>query len=450
MIPFRREVPFVKMTRRSVFAAGSALLGRTALGRAQSKAPSDKLNIAGVGVGGMGREYLQACPSENIVALADVDEAYAAHTFRLFPAAKVYRDYRVMLEKEKSIDAVVIGTPDHTHAVVAMAAMNQGKHVYCAKPLTRTVQELRTVVRTAREHKVATQMSAQSCASEEACQTEEWIKAGVIGKVRTVHVWSDRPVWPQGMQRPEGGVPVPKTLDWDLWLGPAAARPWNPVYAPFVWRGWCDFGTGALGDMACHAFHVVFRALGLQHPLSVSASRARVIESSLVFEGDEPHLKPRVAQTPDSFPVASVVTWDFPGGVRMIWYDGGIKPPHPQGLPPTESLGSSGVIYEGDSGVLLSGFTGGPRVLGREITPPPRTVKRSIGHYDEWIAACKGGPPANCEFGFAGLVTETALLGVIAERTGRYLEWDPQAMRFTNDPDACKLLSEPYRSGWAL
>ncbi|MBN2001603.1 Gfo/Idh/MocA family oxidoreductase [candidate division KSB1 bacterium] len=230
------------------------------------QAPSDILNIAAVGIGGMGQNYIKGCESQNIVALADVDDKLAAPVFERYPKAARYRDYRKMLEKEKNIDAVIVGTPDHTHAIVAMAAVKMGKHVYVAKPMTRTIHEARALAKAAREAGVATQMSVQSCASDPARKTAEWLQAGAVGQVREVHVWSDRPVWPQGLKRPEETPPVPDFLDWDLWLGPAPFRPWNPAYHPFDFRGWYDFGIGALGDMACHSFHVFFRELKLFKP----------------------------------------------------------------------------------------------------------------------------------------------------------------------------------------
>ncbi|MCX6634617.1 MAG: Gfo/Idh/MocA family oxidoreductase, partial [Acidobacteria bacterium] len=230
-------------TRREAAATAFAIVPRRVLGGTGYRAPSDKLNIAGVGVGGMGANYLSNMETENIVALCDVDQVVAAKTFSKYPDARRYRDFRVMLEKDKGIDAVVIGTPDHTHAVVAMAAMRLGKHVYCAKPMTRTIHEARMLARTAADKRVATQMSVQSCASEAACATAEWVRSGVVGKVREVHVWSDRPIWPQALARPEEAVPAPATLDWDLFLGPAPKRPYHPCYHPFVWRGWLDYGT---------------------------------------------------------------------------------------------------------------------------------------------------------------------------------------------------------------
>lgn len=411
----------------------------------------------------MGANYLKGCESENIVALCDVDDAFAAKTFARYPNAKTYRDFRVMLEKEKGIDAVIIGTSDHTHAVVAMAAIQLGKHVYCAKPMSRTIEEVRKVTKAAREAKVATQMSVQSCASDSACTTAEWIQAGIVGPVREVHVWTDRPIWPQGLARPAESFAVPSELDWDLWLGPAPARPYHPVYHPFNFRGWYDFGTGALGDMACHNFHVVFRALNLGHPSHVHASSTFVMEPVAEQRDDgRTWVKPRKADFPETFPHSSVVTWDFPvrghlPPVRMHWYDGGLKPPRPLEMEIGRPLPDAGAIFVGDKGVLLSEYVHAlqlPRLLpearNRAYTPPKKTMPRSTGHYVEWIEAAKGGKPANCNFDFASLITETALLGVVAIRTGKQLVWDAENMRITNDAGANQYVAGTHRAGWAL
>ena len=442
--------------------AAFTVLPRHVLGGAGYVAPSDKLNIAGVGVGAMGAAYLKSCESENIVALADVDFEFAAKTFARYPKAKTYRDFRIMLEKEKGIDAVIIGTPDHTHAVVAMAAIKLGKHVYCAKPMTRTVYECRQVTRAAREAKVATQMSTQSCASENACATEELIQSGAIGPVREVHLWTDRPLWPQGLVRPPETPPVPSNLEWDLWIGPAPSRPYNPLYHPLAWRGWYDFGTGALGDMALHKFHAVFRALKLTHPTSVHSTTIVVRELAPPGQGDPGWSRSRTVKFPESFPHCEIVTWDFPARgdlppVRLHWYDGGLKPPRPADLEPGQSLRPEGTYYVGDKGVLLTpgGGAGQANVLlpaakFKDFTPPPKTIPRSIGHYQEWVVAAKGGPPANANFDFSRLTAETALIGVISARTGKHLFWDPQNMRFTNDDDANQYINPPYRSGWSL
>jgi predicted dehydrogenase len=449
-------------TRRNFIPGAAAVftvLPRHVLGGRGYIPPSDKLNIGAIGVGGMGKSYIVGCSSENIAAIADVDDALAAPVRAQYPSAASYRDFRVMLEKERGIDAVIVGTPDHTHAVIAMAAIELGKGVYCAKPMTRTVHEARTVAKAARRARVATQMSVQSCASDEACSTAEWIQAGVVGQVREVHVWTDRPVWPQGLGRPKGNFAVPGSLDWDLWLGPAPERPYNPLYHPFNFRGWYDFGSGALGDMGCHTFHVIVRALDLGLPLSVSADRTFQRVFSPEQKPDPLWTRSVVASTPEAFPVSSIVTWNFAARgtnppVSMFWYEGGLKPPRPANLAPQDQLGPDGILFIGEKGIVASGFTGGPRLLGgssnKHFTPPSKSLPRTIGHYLEWIEACKGGKPASCNFDFGSQLTEICQLGVSAQRSAKHLEYDASAMRFTNDVDANQYLSEQYRSGWSL
>lgn len=452
-MPSAPASPLSRRTLLSSLALGAA--GAAAAVAAPSKSPNERLVIAAVGVGGVGASYLKDLESEDIAFLCDVDHDYAAKTFAKYPKAKQYRDFRKMLGAEKSIDAVVVATPDHSHAVVAKAALDLGKHVYCAKPMTRTIAETRALVKLAKEKRVATQMSVQTCRSEDSCLTIDWIRAGAAGKVREVHVWSDRPVWPQGLERPAstGNMP-PASLDWDLWLGPAPFRPYHKAYHPFAWRGWYDFGTGALGDMGCHAMHVVVTALGLGAPLRVSASVAEV--RIPLGPGDKPHWSgSRRANLSDSFPHASIVTWEFAGGARVIWYDGGLKPARPAEMGPgAPALAGSGLLFVGDRGVLSTGFTGGehrlyPESRATEFAPPPATIERSKGHYQEWVAACKGGKPAFCEFGFGGALTELVLLGNLAVRgpAGKTLEWDAAAGR-TSDAAANAWISEPYRTGW--
>lgn len=450
--------------------AAFMIVPRHVLGGQGQRAPSDKLNIAGVGVGAMGGEYLRNCESENIVALADVDFSFAARTFARYPNAKTYKDFRVMLEKEKSIDAVAIGTPDHTHAVVAAAAIALGKHVYCAKPMCRTIHEVRAVTKAARAAKVATQMSTQSAASEAACATAELLGSGIIGKVREVHMSSDRPIWPQGLARPEA-EPVPPGLDWDLWIGPAPYRPYSPYYHPFNHRGWYDFGTGAMGDMALHDWHFFWDVLKLKYPTKISATVALATQASrAVTPEGVVKMKTNKVKYPESFPHAEIVTFEFPerGGMpalRLIWYDGGLLPPRPLGLDPAEPAPAK--YYVGDKGVLIPAApwtttaapaprTQTPRFIvlengkRKQFKPPRKTIARTIGHYQEWIAAAKGGKPANCNFDYACLFAETALLGVIAARTGRELLYDAEGARFTNYSDANEFVSPPYRAGWSL
>jgi len=430
------------ISRRDFMAAAAAftIVPSGVLGRSSNVPPSRKLNIAGVGVGGVGRAYIQGVGSENIAALCDVDEKYAANTYKRYPRAKIYRDFRTMLEKEKNIDAVVIGTPDHTHAVIASMAIKMGKHVYCAKPLTRTIYEARMLTQAARKAKVCTQMSVQSDASEAQRILCEWIWDGAIGPVREVHVWSNRPIWPQGIERPKDTPPVPAGLDWDMWLGPAPYRPYHPAYVPFKWRGWWDFGTGALGDMGCHTFAHIARALKLKHPTSIHASSTKLF--------------------PETAPSASIVHYDFSAregmpAVKMTWYDGGLKPRRPARLEDSRRLGAEGLIFIGEQASMLCGFTGeSPRLIPetrmKQYKRPPKTLPRSIGHYEEWIEACKGGKPAGCNFDIGGPLTEMTLLGNIAIRTGKKLNWDGENMKITNVPEANDYLHYEYRRGWTL
>lgn len=410
--------------------------------------PSEKLNIAGIGVGGQGGSDLNSLKSQNIVALCDVDWAHAAGTFKRFPDAKRHKDFRKMLEEQKDIDAVIVATPDHVHAAASIMAIKLGKHVYCEKPLTHFVFEARKVAEAARAHKVATQMGNQGQASEETRRLCELVSAGAIGPVREAHIWTDRPsnglfneYWPQGVERPKDTPSVPSTLDWDLWLGPAPQRSYHPAYLPFKWRGWWDFGTGALGDIGCHACDPVFRALKLAHPISVQASSTRVNK--------------------ETFPLASMVTYEFPArgdmpSLKLVWYDGGLRPPRPDELPEGQLMGDNGRMLVGDRGKIL-----GNRVLPesrrKEMGEPPKTLPRSPGHHQEWIDACKGGKPAGSNFDWAGPLAEVVLLGNVAlrlqlreELTRAKLLWDPANLRITNVPEANEFLRGQYREGWVL
>jgi predicted dehydrogenase len=442
------------LTRRQFLFSSAAvssflfLPAQIALGRGEDS-PNNKLNIAGIGIGGQGGSDLNDVSSENIVALCDVDWQYAAHTFDKYPKAKRYKDFREMLDKEKSIDAVVVGTPDHTHAIVSMAAVKHGKHVYCEKPLTRTVVEARALAQAARKAKVATQMGNQGMAFEGNRLINEWLWDGAIGPVREAHVWSDRPThrgkmplwWAQGIDRPKETPPVPDTLDWDLWLGPAPSRPYHPAYAPFRWRGWWDFGSGGLGDMGIHNLAPVFAALKLGAPQTVQAS------STPVF--------------PETVPLAAMVHYQFPArgdmpAFKLHWYDGGLLPERPAELEANRELDpEDGIIFVGDKGKMLVTGWGGehPRLLpesrDKEYPRPPKTLPRSIGHHKEWIEACKHGTPTRSNFDFAGPLTEAVLLGSVCIRNGgEKLEWDSANLKITNDPDANKLLHYEYRKGW--
>lgn len=448
------------LSRRSFLAragAGSAafmIVPARVLGLGGQKPPSARLNIAGIGVGGQGQHDLNQLKSENIVALCDVDWGHAAGTFKQFPDAVRYKDYRKMIEERKEIDAVVVATPDHSHAFASMLALRLGKHVYCEKPLTHSVWEARQLTLAAREHKLATQMGNGGQASEATRRLSEYVAQGAIGAVREAHLWTDRPsnglfneYWPQGISRPGGTPAVPDTLAWDLWLGPAPHRSFHPAYAPFKWRGWWDFGTGALGDIGCHSFDPVFRALKLGSPLSVEASSTRVNE--------------------ETFPLASMVTYHFPARgemppVKLVWSDGGLRPARPPGLEEGRKLGATGALIVGDKGLLLSqgggsGWTLLPEARASEFGEAAKTLPRSIGHYKEWTEACKGGSPAGSNFDWAGPLTETVLLGNVAlrlglreEMTGKKLLWDPARLRFTNSETANQFLRRDYREGWKL
>lgn len=440
-------MPVNSFTRREL-----ALTAIASGARLAAAAPSSqKLRIAAVGVGGMGANYIEGCATEHIAALCDVDDEMAAKVFAQYPRAARYRDYRRMLEREKEIDAVIIGTPDHTHACIALASMQLGKHVYCAKPMTRTIADARRLAAMARDRKLATQMSVQSSMSKEACATIDWVRSGAVGRVREVHVWSDRPVWPQAAERPAALPAVPPSLDWDLWLGPAPARPFHPIYHPFNWRGWTDFGTGALGDMGCHTLHVIVRALSLGLPDRVSASVPAHYLPAYGEDREMSWIRARRARTPETFPDASIVTWQF-GEASVTWYDGGLKPPLPSDWPAGQPMGGDGILFIGERGVLHSGFTGKPRLLGARasgFTPPAPRLVPVDDHYQEWIRACKGGPPSSCEFSFAAQLAEICLLGSIAQRLpNRALEWDKEKGAFLRDEEASALVNPTARPGW--
>jgi predicted dehydrogenase len=447
-----------KGTSRRAFLATTAaatsfmLLPREVLGRGGAVSPNEKLNIAGVGIGGQGGWDLEQLESENIVALCDVDQAYAAHTFNKYPKAKRYKDFRRMLEQQNDIEAVVVATPDHNHAIVSMTAIKAGKHVYCEKPLTRTVYEARAVAQAARQAKVVTQMGNQGMAFEGNRLINEWLWDGAIGTIREVHVWSDRPThrgklplwWAQAIERPTDTPPAPSTLDWNLWLGPAPWRPYNPAYVPFKWRGWWDFGSGGIGDMGIHNMAPVFSALKLGAPQSVQGC------STPVF--------------PETVPSACMVRYHFAARedmppVELHWYDGGLLPEPPAELEPNRELDpEDGILFVGDKGKMLVTGWGGqhprllPESLDKSYKRPPKTLPRSIGHHKEWVEACKGrGGPPRSNFDFSGPLTEAVLLGsVCIHNGGGKLLWDSENLRVTNDPDANKLLRYDYRPGWKL
>lgn len=437
-------------------AAGVTLVPRHVLGGRGYQAPSDTLNIATIGAGGMGRNNTERCAlTENIVALCDVDDNRGARVYQKFPRAKTYRDFRKMLEQQKDIDAVIVATPDHTHAVAAMMAMQLGKHVYVQKPLTRTVGEARKLTEAARKYKVATQMGNQGHSNEGLRLVCEWIWDGAIGPVREVHMWTNRPVWPQGMYtRPTDTPPVPDHLDWDLWIGPSPVRPYSPAYHPFNWRAWQDFGAGALGDMGCHVMDAAFSALKLGYPTSVEAFTSDIVVEMW-----------KKQENKETFPAASIVHYTFPARgdmpeVKLHWYDGGMKPERPEELEPGRELPESGTIFVGDKGKIITPtYTESVRIIPeskmREYKRPPKTLPRvkggQEGHEQNWIAACKGGEPAVSNFDYSGPFTETVVMGNLAIRfPGQKLMWDGVNMRVTNFDAANEFVFPTYREGWSL
>ncbi len=443
------------MGRTAAAAAGIMIVPRHVLGGRGYRTPSDTLNIGCIGVGGKGSSDITSCSTDNIVALCDVDDTMIAQFLKserntpeqtaMFKKAGKYRDFRVMLEKEKSIDAVTVSTPDHTHAAAAMMAMKMGKHAFVQKPLTHTVKEARLLAKTAKEMNVVTQMGNQGHAGEGARLINEWIWDGAIGEVREVHCWTNRPIWPQGIEAPKEIPSVPSTLDWNQWLGPARFRPYHPAYHPFSWRGFWDFGTGSLGDMGAHILDHPFWALKLGHPTSVQASSTPFTE--------------------DSYPLAEIITYEFPqrgnmSPVTLTWYDGGLMPPRPEGLEPGRMMGDSGGggLFVGSKAMLMfSTYGNHPRIIPeskmKEYQRPEESIPRSPGIHEEWIAAIKAGTKSTTDFSYAGTLTEVMLLGNIAVAMQEHktkLEWDGADMQFTNLPDPNQHLHTEYRPGWNL
>jgi predicted dehydrogenase len=463
------ELPSRRQILKSVVGAGlCAIVPRHVLGGEGHVAPSDRITLAGIGTGGQGFQNMMAFaqfPEVQVVAVCDVnresggylswnwnqgkelrvagrepmrvaiEEYYAkGQPSGTYKGCRTYSDYRELLAKE-DVDAVMIATPDHTHAVVTMAALKLGKHVYCEKPLTYSVHEARQVTEAARRAGVATQLGNQGQATEEARLTCEFIADGAIGKVHKVEVWSPARfwAWPTWSGRPPETPPVPDGLDWDLWLGPAPQRPFHPAYCPWTWRNWWDFGTGLLGDLGCHKLSTVFKALKLGHPVSVEACSTK-LESEI-------------------YPLGVIANFEFPARgemppVTLTWYDGGLKPPTPRELEPGRTM--TDVMYFGDKGILM-GHRLVPESKMQAYGRPPKTLPRSPGHYKEFVDACRGGAPAGANFvDHAGLLTEACMLGNVALRAGKQLTWDGPNFKITNDESANQWLHREYRTGWTL
>lgn len=426
---------------------GAGIFAAPAILRCQS--PNSKLNLAIIGFGGQGNSNYNAFKSQNIVAFCDVDSKSLAKGAEREPDAKQFRDYRKMFDELKDYDAVVISTPDHHHYPATIRALKLKKHVYCEKPLTHTIWEAREIGRLAKEAGVATQMGNQGNASEDIRLTAEWIKAGAIGKVTEVHSWSNRPIWPQGITWPAEGDPVPENLDWDLWLGPAAERPFYKGVHPFNWRGFWDFGTGAFGDMGCHILNWPFTALDLGLPITAEC---------VSEEG----------ATKDSPPKKSVIRLDFAakgdrGALSLFWHDGGNLPSKEKfaGEDSPREDGKkteNGSLFIGDKGVLYDDYDkGGPTLLPRtkmaDFKAPDKTIPRSPGHYQEFLAACKGGPKAGSDFAAkSAALTEMVLLGHLAAHVGpgKKIEWDAEKGHAKNVPEAEAYINKTYRAGWKV
>ena len=475
-------------------AAAWSIVPRSVLGGPRNVPPSDQVTIAAIGVGSQGTRVMMdllKIPDARVVAVCDVNkessdysewgtneirdkersllgsafstwgswwkgatcgreparrlvEAYygLAKASSDYQGCNAYVDYRELLEQEKDLDAVLVCTVDHWHAPIAIAAMKKGKHVFGQKPMTHSVAEARRMGEVARETKRATQLAVGNAASEDTRRLSEWVAAGAIGPVREVHNWSSRPFWPQGIERPPVSEPVPEGFDWDLWIGPREYRPYNHVYLPFIWRAWYDFGTGCLGDMGNYSFDTIFRVLKIGAPIAVEAS------STPLFK--------------ESYPLASLVHYYFPARgdmppVTIHWYDGSLRPPRPLELEPGREMSreNEGMLLLGDNGKILCGFDGDhpqliPEAKMKDFKEPAKTLPRSPGLYREWLDACKGGAPAAANFEFESTVDEALLLGNIAVRAGKKLEWDSAALKITNDAEAGKLVEDSYREGYGI
>jgi predicted dehydrogenase len=441
-------------TSRRYFFFGALLSGAApavgfgslaSLRRLGYKSPNEKLNIAAIGAGGKGYSDIKGCETENIVAMADPDEKRAERTFKEFPDVPKHKDFRAMLDKHgREIDAVLVSCPDHMHGMASMWAMERGKHVYCQKPLTRTVWEAQQLEKAAAKYGVATQMGNQGYSTEGARQCCEIVWSGEIGNVTEIHAWTNRPLkyWPQGPDVTPKEAPVPPTLDWDVWLGGAEMRPFSPAYAPHNWRGFPDFGCGAIGDMACHILGTPNMALQLGAPLSVECVK---------LEGRGQY----------TFPQRTVIRFDFPARgsmppVKVFWHDGLTERPHIEGVAHNELLGDSdvnGSLFLGERGMVTTGCYGertrlAPATKMQDYNLPPPVLSRSPGHYRDWIRACKGGEPACSNFSVAAPFVQWMLLGVIAMRFEGKLEWDARKMRFTNNQEANRYLKPEFRKGW--
>jgi predicted dehydrogenase len=451
-------------------AAATLFLPRYVLGGESHTPPSDKLNVAVIGAGGRGTQNMKEMirmKDVQVVAICDVTEEADYSRFyyggragrgpakeivdvryssdestKDYPACGVYVDFRKMFEAEKNINAVLVGTPDHAHAIPSLEAIHRGKHVFCEKPLARTIYEARMITEAARKAGVATQMGNQGHSGEGIRQTVEWIQDGAIGMIKEVHSWHNGGCHVgMRMTPPEDAPLIPEGMDWELWLGPAAKRPYHPDYTPYTWRGWLDFGTGPMGDMACHNMDPAFWALDLGHPIGVEASAEGI--------------------SPLTYPTSAVVHYEFPARgdlppVSLTWYSGKL-PPRPEELEPGENLigDGNGILFVGDKGkIMCPGWAGAPQIIPKsrrnEYKTPAKTLSRSKGHYRDWVDACKGGAPASANFEYAGTLAEVVLLGNVAMQVGEKLNWDGKTMKASNCPNADRYIRPEYHNGWII
>jgi len=456
---------FIRRTAAGVSAL--TIIPRHVLGGNGFVPPSERVNIAIVGAGGQGRSNVRGLLGESearIIAVADPAERHnlegfyyggfggrkpvsreiEAHYQKQSPGFKCveYEDFRVMLEKEKDIDAILCATPDHLHAYVAITAMRAGKHVYCEKPLTHNVWEARKTAQVAKATGVATQLGNQGHANEGIRQTCEWIWDGAIGPVREVHAWVGANRWNPHLQgRPEETPAIPTGLNWDLWLGTREQRPYHPAYCPVTWRDFWSFGSGALGDFGCHDLDAAVWALDLQHPTTIEGRPAGLTNAEIAPHGE-------------------IVYYMFPAknnrpAVSVTWYDGGLKPPAPEELPAGSALPGRGILFVGDQGKMLCDGAGGacrliPYEKTRDYKKPAKTIPRSPGHHADWLRACKGGPAASSNFEYGARLSEIALLGVAALRLGKKIHWNAAEAKAVDMPEAETIIKEPYRPGWEI
>jgi predicted dehydrogenase len=463
------------VTRRAVVAATLAplIVPRHVLGGKGYQAPSDTLTIAAVGIGGMGRNYLEGCNKEKIVALCDLDHNYAAKVFDTYPSARRYHDYREMFDKEeKNFDSLIIAVPDHMHSILLMSGIRMKKNIYCAKPIAHSIGEVRKVREALLATKgIVTKGSIQDSRTDYSRSTTEILNTGVLGPIREIHIWSFHPIYPTGLVRPTETMTPPAGMDWDMWIGPSPFRPYNKIYHPANWRAWWDFGTADVGDMGCHTFHTYFEELQLSTPKVIYGARStRYADISTALP------------TPETEGNANQVAWEYPARgnmppLNMFFYDGGLKPPRPAELDHSIPMPHEGVLFHGDNGKLMASYYGGnpfapfgrmprgvtkvkglpgglllPESKFKDFPQPAKTLPRCerADHYTEWTQNAKLGKPTSLPIEFACQLTELALLGTIALRTEKVLEWDSTSARITNEAEPNQFVAPPFRKGWTL